>query len=233
MKKKIWIPIVIVVVLLLVLFVPYSNEVYLDGGTRTYTALTYKIVHWNKISIDHSVYDDINIYFFPDNLKSIDELWKMENQDVIPVDDSYFFKAQVLEIYKNSTLAEVVDSQLNQPTGEVVFDFGYLNNVTYEVGDIIEVYYIEPVKETYPAQVDAIGWKIVDDNCIVGNDADKYLDGKPVIYLYPETETEVTVNLTYNGKLTCTYPAYKNGWTITALPDGTLVDQNGQTYNYL
>lgn len=56
---------------------------------------------------------------------------------------------------------------------------------------------------------------------------------KPVIYLYPEKETEVTVDLDLNGKLTCTYPAYKDGWTVTAAPDGTLTDANGQTYNYL
>ena len=56
---------------------------------------------------------------------------------------------------------------------------------------------------------------------------------KPVIYLYPEEVTDVTVQLDYTGKLTCTYPAYKNGWTVTAAPDGTLTDASGQTYNYL
>ena len=56
---------------------------------------------------------------------------------------------------------------------------------------------------------------------------------KPVIYLYPEEVTEVTVQLNYDGQLTCTYPAYENGWTVTAAPDGTLTDAAGQTYNYL
>ena len=56
---------------------------------------------------------------------------------------------------------------------------------------------------------------------------------KPVIYLYPEETTRVTVDLAFNGKLTCTYPAYENGWRVTAAPDGTLTDDTGQTYNYL
>ena len=56
---------------------------------------------------------------------------------------------------------------------------------------------------------------------------------KPVIYLYPEAETEVSVELMLNGELTCTYPAYNDGWSVTALPDGTLTDAKGQTYNYL
>ena len=58
------------------------------------------------------------------------------------------------------------------------------------------------------------------------------LDAKPVIYLYPEAETEVTVSLDYDGELTCVYPAMEDGvWTVTAAPGGTLTDAAGQTYN--
>lgn len=56
---------------------------------------------------------------------------------------------------------------------------------------------------------------------------------KPVIYLYPEEVTEVTVQLDYAGELTCVYPAYGDGWHVTAHPDGTLVDEKGMEYNYL
>ena len=60
-------------------------------------------------------------------------------------------------------------------------------------------------------------------------------DEKPVIYLYPETELEVTVSLDYDGELTCVYPTLDEdgAWTVTAAPDGTLTDGSGQTYNYL
>ena len=58
-------------------------------------------------------------------------------------------------------------------------------------------------------------------------------DAKPVIYLYPEHKTDVTVKLDYTGNLTCTYPEYKNGWKVSVEPDGTLTDADGQTYNYL
>lgn len=56
---------------------------------------------------------------------------------------------------------------------------------------------------------------------------------KPVIYLYPTEETAVTVTLDLDGDLTCTYPAYDGGWSVTAQPDGTLTDDAGQTYQYL
>ncbi len=56
---------------------------------------------------------------------------------------------------------------------------------------------------------------------------------KPVIYLYPEETTEVSVKLEYNGELTCTYPKYEDRWTVMAHPDGTLTDAKGKEYNYL
>lgn len=64
-------------------------------------------------------------------------------------------------------------------------------------------------------------------------DPENMVAEKPVIYLYPEAETQVQVKLDYEGQLTCTYPAYRAGWTVTAEPDGTLTDEKGMTYNYL
>ncbi len=57
---------------------------------------------------------------------------------------------------------------------------------------------------------------------------------KPLIYLYPEEETEVSVKLDYAGELTVTYPAYADGWEVTAQPDGTLTNHaDGKEYSYL
>ena len=57
---------------------------------------------------------------------------------------------------------------------------------------------------------------------------------KPVIYLYPEQETKVNVQLSFNGTLTSTYPTLPpEGWSVTAQPDGTLTDEEGRSYRYL
>ena len=57
------------------------------------------------------------------------------------------------------------------------------------------------------------------------------VDAKPVIYLYPEEETAVSVKLDYAGTLTATYPAYHDGWNVIAQPDGTLTDSvTGRQY---
>jgi len=45
---------------------------------------------------------------------------------------------------------------------------------------------------------------------------------KPIIYLYPTEETEVSVKLGNSEKITCSYPKYVDGWNVIAKPDGTL-----------
>ena len=47
---------------------------------------------------------------------------------------------------------------------------------------------------------------------------------KPIIYIYPEEETEVTVKLENPENLTHTYPKYEDGWKVIAKPNGDLTD---------
>lgn len=57
---------------------------------------------------------------------------------------------------------------------------------------------------------------------------------KPVIYLYPQEETDVSVRLDFDGRLTCTYPEYGEGWDVTAYPDGRIYDKGtSRFYDYL
>lgn len=66
------------------------------------------------------------------------------------------------------------------------------------------------------------------------NREEEAVAAKPVIYLYPEKAEEVSVWLDYDGELTCTYPAYEDGWHVIARPDGTLQNlRDGQEYSYL
>lgn len=90
MKKSIIIGIVIV--LLVVLFLPFAYGKYDDGGTKTYTSLTYRVVKWNKYVVNYNeldkngepmieTYSKTSVFLFPNNFKSIDELWEIEKQN--------------------------------------------------------------------------------------------------------------------------------------------------------
>ncbi|EWM52213.1 dockerin type I repeat-containing protein [Ruminococcus flavefaciens] len=55
---------------------------------------------------------------------------------------------------------------------------------------------------------------------------------KPVIYLYPEEETDVHVELELTeADLSTTYPKYNNGWDVTASPDGSLLNKADDTHH--
>ena len=315
MKKKIWIPIIVLVVLLAVLFVPIPMGSYDDGGTREYVALTYKIVDWNRLNTD-GVYEKTRIYFGKDRLKSIDQLWLDESETI-----EHDFRAIIKEVNGSWVKVEPVEGESERYHSlEIEFHIDALPKIEASVGDTVEVKYVGNVSEVSPIRIRAIDWKkshnlshleytgewldkttaekydtnIFSDiiiteiysNCFFaetvvpmpytiklnGTLSEKWcvgdqirctytntyydaannrvecdfssveasdwepepgVDYKPVIYLYPEEKTEVSVTLDYNGKLICTYPSYDNGWTVTANPDGTLTDANGQTYNYL
>lgn len=47
---------------------------------------------------------------------------------------------------------------------------------------------------------------------------------KPIIYLYPEEEIEVSVKLGSPEKLAISYPLYDDGWEVLARPTGELKD---------
>ena len=49
---------------------------------------------------------------------------------------------------------------------------------------------------------------------------------KPIIYLYPEKTTELTIKLGKPENITCSYPEYIDSWDVIANPNGTLIDLN-------
>jgi hypothetical protein len=316
-KKKIIISATVAfVVLLLILFTPIPQDIYDDGGTREYKALTYKIVDWNRIYAG-GIYENTRIYFGSDRNKSIDELWELEDVEYPK------FVASVLKINEDTVLVEPIgDSLAILNCDRISFSVKRLDELDIEVGSVIEVTYMGGITETYPATLTPIEWKLSNDsryieytnqwldkeaaeeydvtaiprklqitkiysNCFfakpvksasyeikineallddwcVGDQitcayesayydkenarmevellyeepelpqgADPNICYKPVIYLYPEEKINVSVDIILDGQLTCTYPTYNNGWSVTASPDGTLIDSNGQIYNYL
>lgn len=67
MKK--FVKVTIIIICLLVLFLPHKS-IYRDGGTTTYSALTYKIIIWHRISPEKT-YEDTDFYIFPFNFHKL------------------------------------------------------------------------------------------------------------------------------------------------------------------
>ncbi len=88
-KKRFLLIFLLAVCILSIFFIPVPQGMLDDGGTRIYKSMTYTIVSWHKLvvvvdengdDIGPPFYDKTSVYWFPDNSKSIDELWKMEMQ---------------------------------------------------------------------------------------------------------------------------------------------------------
>lgn len=57
---------------------------------------------------------------------------------------------------------------------------------------------------------------------------------KPVIYLYPEKEQDISLQFKYSGTVMVTYPTYLNGWNVRAQANGTLTNKaDNKEYSYL
>ena len=237
MKRK-WI-LIIVIFILVLLFVPMPTGTYKDGGTKTYSALTYKIVKWNRL-IEDGVYEKTRVYFLAKRYKSLEELWEKEmvgddsrymkyagewlDKDTAErCDDNILSELIITEIYADCFFAEPVIASPNKVklNGTLSDEWcvGDQVNCTYE-----NTYYDQ---ETHRIEVDFLTVEAGEFT------PDANVAYKPVIYFYPEKEMEISVKLELSGKLTCTYPSYQDGWKVIASPEGILTDTKGQTYNYL
>lgn len=65
------------------------------------------------------------------------------------------------------------------------------------------------------------GIDVIDDDY---DDPNMFVVKKPMIYLYPTEDTEVTIKFGHPDKLSTVYPKYSDGWNVLAYPNGDLAD---------
>lgn len=164
MKKKLWIPIVIVI-LLAALTVPVPLGVCDDGGTRVYAALTYKVVSWKR-PLGNGTYEKTCVYPFPGNFRSLDRLWEAESAELT---DEFTFRAVIREVSDSHVTVHPVPSYNTNALGDLVtFGTESLAPIDVAVGDTVSVTYTGVVMETYPTQIIATNWSLVARHDIIG-----------------------------------------------------------------
>ena len=139
--------------------------------------------------------------------------------------DTTSITLRVKQIEENYFLAESKDSP------EVTYKVYTSLESDYCVGDDVIVTY-QDKKEVEKDQLELSGINIT-EYVKSPVDFDNVKVKKPVIYLYPEKKTKISVQLDFHGELTQTIPNYEDGWKVIAYPDGTLINQDGNEYPYL
>ena len=233
-----------------------DNEIFLDrSGDYTYVVFSFvnnkaqtvcarKI---NSVSIENGNLNiGLDIYFDPDggtDCNSNTLIMKFESKKIseeiktidFSFDDVSSFQVNILEdgedfreYISDSCYVPYIEGVFNskvekgQWNEELKFDCSFEFNERIVYVNFTELIFAEDQKCYALSEADAavIEWA----------SAEKFF-AKPIIYLYPEKDTVCSVELDFDGELTCTYPDYSKGWNnILAKPDGTLIFPDGREY---
>ncbi|MBQ9080128.1 MAG: hypothetical protein IJY27_03565 [Clostridia bacterium] len=89
MKRKILSVVLILCIVVAILFIPFNKVHYDDGGTVKITAIAYCVVKWKTVDVEDisqyrqgeplPIYQNTCVYFFPNSLKDLDELWEIKH----------------------------------------------------------------------------------------------------------------------------------------------------------
>jgi hypothetical protein len=216
--------------------IPISEEDYRDIMSQSYTSYTEASsapIRWSEI--DYSItlsYPDgsqknASSDRFPDVLTKLRELLdKYRNGQAYYVEpDNRSFGGPIRTVTDSLKLYLGPDESY-EPVAII-----YKNTILSELG-----YQDNNDKWIFTEYDGQYGWirTVADDDKTPTIIYEEYMD-KPVIYLYPEKETDVHVELELTeAELSTTYPRYNNGWDVTAYPDGKLLNKaDGTNHRYL
>lgn len=159
MKKVSTVLIIFVAVLGIValLLIPGEEHLLDDGGSRFRKSALRMEAEWFYYTPSGGQTVS-RVYWFPETLKSVTELKNEAHQYLVSR-----FEATVLEINDTSVLVEL-DAHYAQYYGSDKISFGIadLEELAVQVGARVEVTFDGEIMESYPAQIKATGWKLVE-----------------------------------------------------------------------
>ncbi|PID83007.1 MAG: hypothetical protein CSB15_00330 [Clostridiales bacterium] len=132
MKKRI---IIGVVLFFMVLLIPFKTISYDDGGTRTFTSLTYKAIFWNEVKENNpNAKNGLELLIFPNNFKSLNtikyERGTQKYKTIYVGDNSKVVSIVSNQKYPKGYVYDYVEIHSNtEPYGLTVFLKGNFKNV--------------------------------------------------------------------------------------------------------
>ena len=104
-------------------------------------------------------YEKTRVYFGKDLKKTLDELWAEEEAGI-----EHVFDAEITEINGSVvTVRPAAGTAEAASSDKIQFVTGNLERIGFNVGTVVQVTYKGGIRETYPAQINAISWKNADD----------------------------------------------------------------------
>lgn len=218
-KKALWV-LLPAVLLLAALFLPITGK---DGGTTTYSALTYKVVKWNRL-VDNRLYSATRVYRFPDNFRSLDALWQLERPaEEVPAVQS--LTATVVQIDRGSVLVRPAlceDEQLI-----ITFSLEGLPDIGVQFRSQVKIYYDGTIMESNPAQIKALDWELTDTR--TRPFGKPWLSESATDYEHSLSGTTLIISEVYKD---CFFAGAVNGSSVLLKVNGQL-DEQWQVGDYI
>jgi hypothetical protein len=222
---------------------PKVGKVYTDSPSEKTTVGSFKINNFYVKAPDGTLWAyslDINFYDKDHHLPSV--VWDdgtTNTKEYTPADMGGCGSLNGLSVQYGLTLADLTPVGATSK-GDAVYELKDSNNPIlkgiytndYNPSGGVKISYTEFVK-AHPAffWLDPFGRIIKFQRYDFIPVAEC---GKPVIYLYPEQTTNVSVSVIPQGGMTKSIPDYKNGWDVVASPSGIIKDpRTGLEYPYL
>jgi hypothetical protein len=146
----------------------------------------------------------------------LDQKYADRRSQKFAVISNYFYGSPIVE-------AELADAQ-EEGSYVWLYYHDYNDGVTADIGAyaiIVPVSYVVDKVVPVPLYSEEEFEKVKNPDLF---DPGEITVKKPIIYLYPEAETEVSVSLGRPENLTVSYPHYSDSWNVIAKPNGDLVD---------
>lgn len=190
------------------LFSVIGDEYYYGSEKMEFSKWT---VETEMGAIEHYSWNEYEGAFSP-----IAVYFGIKNEYCADIEESYvLFSDWIVPFEKNKWYSDTEDYSYSSPKIENKANFSN-RELSYKIAYLVDAFYLGDYDKSEGKYIFSFygAW------------------AKPVIYLYPEEKNEVSVQIDFsgNGTLTCTYPEYSNGWNVTAMPDGTLYDKDGNEY---
>ena len=153
MKKAV---IAVAAILIAAVFIPVPKT-YADG-TKSYNAIAYKAVKWNRPYYKGLIYSGTDVYRFPHSLKSVDELW--EGMAIDPA--VRFMKGRVYKTDDGRVCVGITDGEDYFRAGDTV-DITDFTAAEFEEGDEVEIEYLPETGSEKPEIRKLVDIKRIED----------------------------------------------------------------------
>ncbi len=123
-------------------------------------------------------------------------------------------KAKIVEMSSNLTYHSMISGWHTENNKNGIYMvFGNADIEYPKLGSGLEYFYIPDTNEMGVIEIEGVGGY-----------------AKPVLYLYPTKDTNISVSFKKPQLLTTTYPKFINNWKVLAKPNGDLYDSNNKYY---